>query len=154
MGDHSNVLPHIVLNRSTLPWERTAIKKGDSQNLKEEKLSWLVLLLFEEGELSVTQSAQGTSNESLKTFSVGELRNPIDPTKEKIAWPGISSESGQHDSDRLSVIDVPWSLLDQIIQKLLEQSSVSVVSWFIIDNEHQTHYRIQKQENILQVYRE
>jgi hypothetical protein len=105
VGDHSNVLPHIVFNRSTLPWERTAIKKDDSDKLKEEKkkVSWLVLLLFEEGELA---------KENLKTFSVGELR---DPATGKINWPGISLEKGQHDTDRLSVIDVPWIRFEQMI---------------------------------------
>jgi len=43
VGDHSNVLPHIILNRSTLPWERSAIPT--------KKIPWLVLLLFEDGEL-------------------------------------------------------------------------------------------------------
>jgi hypothetical protein len=39
-------------------------------------------------------------------------------------------------------------------QELSENSPVSVVSWFITDNEHQKHYLIQKENNILQVYRE
>ncbi|MGK7880323.1 MAG: hypothetical protein AB4060_09515 [Crocosphaera sp.] len=43
LGEHSNVLPHIILNRSTLPWERQA--DGNNKNLP-----WLALLLFEEGE--------------------------------------------------------------------------------------------------------
>ena len=116
LGDHSNVLPHVVLNRSTLPWERTAvsIKKEDSEKLKKEKkrLSWLVLLLFEEGELLPVPAAQEKSEQSLKTFSLGDLRNP---TTGKIKWPGISQESGQHNDDHLLVIDVPWSLLKQIM---------------------------------------
>jgi hypothetical protein len=37
---------------------------------------------------------------------------------------------------------------------LSENSPVSVVSWFITDNVHQKHYLIQKEDNILQVYRE
>jgi hypothetical protein len=116
LGDYSNALPHIVLNRSTLPWERTAvsIKKDDSDELKKKKIgvSWLVLLLFEEGELASPPSAQETSKETLKTFTVGELTAP---TTGKVNWPGISPESGQHDGDRLSVIDVPWSCLKQIV---------------------------------------
>ena len=43
LGEHSNVLPHIILNRSTLPWERQA----DANN---KNLPWLALLLFEEEE--------------------------------------------------------------------------------------------------------
>ena len=43
LGDHANALPHIVFTRSTLPWERDA----DS---REGGLSWLALLLLEEGE--------------------------------------------------------------------------------------------------------
>ena len=43
VADHSNVFPHIVLNRSTLPWER---KNGS--NIGNQP--WLVLLLFTEDE--------------------------------------------------------------------------------------------------------
>ena len=116
LGDHSNVLPHVVINRSTLPWERTAvlIKKQDSAKPKEarKRLSWLVLLLFEEGELLLVPAAQTASEESVRTFSIGELRAPA---MGKVKWPGIPRESGDHDDDRLSVIDVPWSLLRQIM---------------------------------------
>ena len=40
LGDHRNVLPHAVLDRPTLPWERPAGVPGP----------WLVLLLFAEAE--------------------------------------------------------------------------------------------------------
>jgi|SRR5271166_512780 len=116
VGDHSNVLPHIVFNRSTLPWERSAIpiKTDDSKELKKEKKKtpWLALLLFEERELASPQGAQEKPNETLKAFKVGELKTSTTGT---IKWPGITKESGQHDSDVFSVIDVPLSLLKQII---------------------------------------
>jgi hypothetical protein len=41
LGDHSDVLPHIVLNRSTVPWEQSA-DGGETP--------WLALLLFTEDE--------------------------------------------------------------------------------------------------------
>ena len=44
LGEHSNVLPHIILKRSTLPWERQA-DPGD------KNVPWLALLLFEEEEI-------------------------------------------------------------------------------------------------------
>src|SRR5688572_25972934 len=40
LGEHSNVLPHMILNRSTLPWEREA-EKG------KQDAPWLALLLFD-----------------------------------------------------------------------------------------------------------
>src|SRR3569832_2809865 len=43
LGEHSNVLPHIILNRSTLPWERLA-------DTSKENFPWLALLLFDEDE--------------------------------------------------------------------------------------------------------
>jgi hypothetical protein len=41
LGDHSEVLPHVMLERSTLPWEFAADKAG---------APWLALLLFDEQE--------------------------------------------------------------------------------------------------------
>jgi hypothetical protein len=41
-GGHSLTLPHVILNRSTLPWERTALPVPDSS----VDPSWLALLLF------------------------------------------------------------------------------------------------------------
>lgn len=46
--DHANILPHLVLTRSTAPWERLA-KPDDPES------PWLALLLVEEGE-EFTQS--------------------------------------------------------------------------------------------------
>ena len=47
LGEHSNVLPHIILKRSTLPWERQA----DPGVNRGKDTPWLALLLFEEQEI-------------------------------------------------------------------------------------------------------
>ena len=53
-GDFDNVLPHIELNRSTLPWERST---GSNDN----KLPWFALVLIEEDELADTEKVIGVS---------------------------------------------------------------------------------------------
>ncbi len=45
LGDHSNVLPHLILTRSTLPWERDIAEVGG-----DREHPWLALLLFNESE--------------------------------------------------------------------------------------------------------
>jgi hypothetical protein len=114
VGDHSNGLPHIALHRTTLPWERTAIRKDDSGRLKKEKkqLPWLVLLVIDEDELAARAAAQDGSKATVNAVTAGKLRTPA---AAPIEWPGIASENGQDDSDAVSVVDVPWGLLRQII---------------------------------------
>jgi hypothetical protein len=46
LGDHSNVLPHIILGRGSLPWERSP--DGSRPGEAPTPLSWLLLLLFDE----------------------------------------------------------------------------------------------------------
>jgi len=46
-GDFAHVLPHVLLNRATLPWERTAIPGDDA-----DAPPWLALLVFTEAELA------------------------------------------------------------------------------------------------------
>lgn len=46
LGDFSSVLPHIVLNRSTLPWERKVHEDAD------EAIPWMALLVFNEEDLA------------------------------------------------------------------------------------------------------
>lgn len=43
-GDYAGILPHIILNRNTLPWERHA-------NTDNKALPWLALLLFDADEI-------------------------------------------------------------------------------------------------------
>ena len=48
IGDHARNLPHIVLTRSTLPWERSAIEE-------RKDLPWLVVLVFDQSEKPAKQ---------------------------------------------------------------------------------------------------
>ena len=94
LGEHSNVLPHIILNRSTLPWERQA----DANN---KNLPWLALLLFEEEEKPEPQVITLKDLSNIQSY----------PAK----FPDFVQESGQHKDDKLTVIDVQKLLLDKIL---------------------------------------
>ena len=92
LGEHSNVLPHIILKRSTLPWERQA----DPDSNRDKDTPWLALLLFEEQEI-----------EAPRTLMLRDLFSSWQPI--------LAREKGDHDDDQITVIDVPKSLLERII---------------------------------------
>jgi hypothetical protein len=97
LGDHSNVLPHIILNRSTLPWERTvndaAAKSG---------IPWLALLLFDEDQ-----------KPEPKTITAADLKPAKLPGEPH--FPAIDLEIAQQPDDPLTVIDVKKSLLETLL---------------------------------------
>ena len=79
-GDFMAVLPSLVLQRSTLPWERTPIKPGgpDQSDLPEvQNSAWLFLLLVDEYEI---QSGKITekNNAILKDLVDGMKFSPAD----------------------------------------------------------------------------
>jgi len=94
LGEHSKVLPHIILNRSTLPWERQAISNNNN-------ISWLALLLFEEKEAPETQIV------TLKTLK--------DINSYLAKFTNFTLESGQHEDDKVIIIDVKKELLEKIL---------------------------------------
>ncbi|EQA45181.1 hypothetical protein LEP1GSC050_4214 [Leptospira broomii serovar Hurstbridge str. 5399] len=84
-GDFSNCLPHIVISKSTLPWERTA-------GTETSGTPWLAILLIDSSEF-----AQVKTN----TVTIGNL-----------GWP---LESGDQISDSCQTISLPKKILDSII---------------------------------------
>ncbi|HBE21082.1 MAG TPA: hypothetical protein DEG17_05480 [Cyanobacteria bacterium UBA11149] len=94
LGEHSNVLPHIILNRSTLPWERQAVTGNNDT-------PWLALLLFAEVE---TPEPQIITLKTLKDININAAK-----------FPDFSLESGQHEDDKVIIIDVKKQLLDKIL---------------------------------------
>jgi len=94
LGEHSNVLAHIVFNRSTLPWERQA-------DAHKEDVPWLALLLFEDQE-----------KPSPLIVKLSDLENPASfPAK----FPPLQLESGQKPDDLVTVIDVKKRLLQTML---------------------------------------
>jgi len=96
LGRHSDCLPHISIKRSTFPWERSAYGNEDFE-------PWLALLLFDEQELSKGDVMK-------ETINLADLKNS-DPA----IFPAITLETGQEDTDTLTVIDVKKSLLEQLM---------------------------------------
>lgn len=99
-GDYNNILPHVVLNRRSLPWERLVDKKtnksGDqAKNARLEQLPFLVLLVFTEDE-----------------EARGDVTEPTAMTLDDL---GYSLEPGEKPGDKVNVIDVNLTLLNAIL---------------------------------------
>ncbi|MEM9273009.1 MAG: hypothetical protein AAGA80_08615 [Cyanobacteria bacterium P01_F01_bin.143] len=97
LGDHSNVFPHILITRSTLPWERSAIAE-------QKELPWLVVLLFDESE-----------KPTKKVLTLEQLKKTS--TKQ---FPKFDYEISQHPEDLVTVIDIPKKLLKTIMPSTKE----------------------------------
>lgn len=127
-GEYLRVLPHAILNRSTLPWERAAEEKLPSK----DHAPWLALLLFTEKELEHSQP---------HIVSVKDLKAKSE-TSGKPYWPGISVvEKDQKDGDKVTVIDVPVKLLKGISAKN-EKPAVKGIMPSLAELKLLTHARI------------
>ncbi|MFI6763480.1 hypothetical protein ACIBF5_30585 [Micromonospora sp. NPDC050417] len=98
LGDHSNVLPHVVLDRPSLPWERDPGGGG------EDRAPWLALLLFDEDE-----------RPQPRTTTLGALADEGE-------LPDAATAREKHDSagDPVTVIDVPTRLLTGLVPSYAE----------------------------------
>ncbi|MCW2898702.1 MAG: hypothetical protein JWO67_967 [Streptosporangiaceae bacterium] len=92
LGDHGNVLPHVILDRPTLPWERDPCPTGDDQP------PWLALLLLTEDERREPQ-----------VITLGEL------TRGPAYFPTVTLEDHQSPDDPVTVIDLPAGLLTDLL---------------------------------------
>ncbi|MGF1937815.1 MAG: hypothetical protein RM347_026090 [Nostoc sp. ChiQUE02] len=92
LGDYSAVLPHIVLNRSTLPWER----KVGSDN----KVPWLALLLFHETD----------KLDEIEKLNLKDARN-----EPKYELGDRFPPEAQEQDENISIIKIPDDLIREII---------------------------------------
>ncbi len=122
LGEFSNVLPHVVVNRKTLPWERSVGGDADAGN----DAPWLGLIVFNEGD-TIPEAIQKTALDLLPTTdesSSGETgklpadtyfppfpTEPSDPSKYVLDY-------GESWSDKVEVIDVDVATFNAIMPTL------------------------------------
>ena len=102
-GDFWHVFPHVILNRSTLPWERSA-RTGDP----DTDPPWLALLLFHDSDPppKIAKKKDGSAL-TLADIKKASTASPY--------FPGFDLEHAQHPGDPVSVIDVEVGLLKQLL---------------------------------------
>jgi hypothetical protein len=96
LGDHSSALPHIVLSRTSLPWERRPGVPGDAG--PQAGGPWLVLLLF-----------CGDERPEQQTTTLGALGGG------PAYCPAPLLEGHESAADPVNVIDVPRALLADLM---------------------------------------
>lgn len=70
VGNFDNRLAHVSLTRTTLPWEQEL-----AEGLTGERMPWMALLLFAEGELPGDPHSEGTVNTSFTVQELLDLQN-------------------------------------------------------------------------------
>lgn len=93
-----HVLPHIIFNVKTLPWQRDA-------GAGAGRVPWLALLTFDDGD----------PIPEVRTGTVADLTSPPPDT---FAYPGLTLGYGQSTSDPCYYIDVPVALFNAIAPPL------------------------------------
>lgn len=117
LGDHLNLLPHITLTRSTLPWER-------SPDNKNPEPPWLALLLLRDSDFA--------SKEEVPVPQAMTLRELLATTGAK--FPDTELEPGQDPSDGVAVIDVKKRLLEAVLPRKNELGFLAHVRQLKDDN--------------------
>lgn len=126
LGEHSNVLPHIVLKRSTLPWERFA-DLTDKEKKEEEPAPWLALLLFDADEIGEGKLVE------VSTLTLGTLKEAVGGGKSGL---NLKKERGDHDEDILTLLTVERSLLKEILPTKSELALLTHVRESTDENSH------------------
>lgn len=93
VGDYTNCLPHIVLNRRTLPWEKMLLNSHSN-------MPWLALLVFDETE--GIQMVESTCQEALKPET-------------GIFVPSLVMEAYEKPDDPCTYVHIPVDLLAEIL---------------------------------------
>ena len=92
LGDHSNVFPHIMINRSTLPWERKI-----STEESDKDISWLGLIVIHDDE-----------KVEIEVMKLGQVMDLLNVSK---------LEPGQSAEDKVQVLKIKNDILEPLLPK-------------------------------------
>lgn len=121
LGEYSNVLPHIVFNRNTLPWERMVapISSDEATEKALEKVPWVALLVFNQEELVTAKGKAPSSTAERMEVEKGKaisFKDLATAGKQGTFWPP-KPEPGQSDEEKIRVIYVKKDTLANILPK-------------------------------------
>lgn len=118
LGHYDNVLPHVVLKRDTLPWERMIATSADmSTETRLEKVPWLALLVLNEEEFLTDQGAPPASIQEFQQAEEGYVKskNLLDKEAVKGAnWPP-PLDVDENPDERFKVIYVKKASLQALL---------------------------------------
>lgn len=158
LGEFSNVLPHVVLNRTTMPWERSP--GGDSA---KNDAPWLGILLFLESD-PVPKPSENTT--LLDLLSVNSQTFYTDPNTgnhlaglmpENIYFPPFPENTnlaildyGENWTDPCTFIDLPVTLFNNIAPTINDLSWLAHVREVSITNKSETYIKmLRANDNII-----
>ncbi len=103
-GEYGNVLPHVVIDRATLPWERSAGDAADS--------SWLALLLFDESDPVPPTLTIQVGDLTAAPFAHAEGATPTASTlpANTLSYPNLTLGYGEFPWQQCNAIDIPVAL--------------------------------------------
>lgn len=100
-GDHADVLPHVALSRSSLPWERTADRGGPS----DAPPPWMAVLVLTDEEIAGGKGLPAATLHEVPAASLAAAADP--PAPGAPAFPGLDAEPGESGTMPVRVLDLP-----------------------------------------------
>jgi hypothetical protein len=96
-------LPHVAINRRTLPWERPGPAAG---------APWMALLLFKESELKSTEQRKQSPRVSLEATTIAGIQ-----AKDSVSFTKFTTVLGLTPDTSVNVLYVPHTVLPSVLPK-------------------------------------
>ena len=131
-ADRAEIVPHMVFNDPTLPWERIASSIYDADD-STNTVPWLAMLLFTQGELRLSSSdlstmfagtSLGTTAKQSDTLTIQMLASEI-PTVKNLASSVVYDPEGDGADAKTDLIFVPSSLFNALFTQYDSQGQAT-----------------------------